>query len=72
MSEANEDPKKPSEDEKKTSDELSNKDLEQVTGGAVSAYLIIDGATGESTTTSEHRVASAPLPPITSSLIAPK
>jgi bacteriocin-like protein len=30
-----EDPKKPSEDEKKkeTSDELSNKDLEQVTGG---------------------------------------
>ena len=44
-----EDPKKPSEDEKKTSDELSNKDLEQVTGGAVDAFLNIEGIKGEST-----------------------
>ena len=33
----------------KTNDELSNEDLEKVHGGAVNAYLIIDGRPGPST-----------------------
>ena len=33
----------------KTNDELSNEELEKVQGGAVNAYLIIDGRPGPST-----------------------
>ena len=33
----------------KTNNELSNEDLEKVQGGAVNAYLIVDGRPGPST-----------------------
>jgi bacteriocin-like protein len=44
-----EETKKPSEEQKKTSGELSEQDLKQVTGGAIDSFLNIDGIKGEST-----------------------